>query len=115
MEDDERGNLRGVSCIPVGTYRIRRYYSPKRRYEVFMLVDVPGREAIEIHIANTEEDVEGCIGLGTRYGTLQVHDEDAPGQPLVSKLAVLQSKWAFGLFMQWMEGINEAVLEVSWA
>ena len=114
MEDDERANARGVSCIPAGTYKIRRYRSPKHGYDVFMLVDVPGRNYIEIHPANTEEDVEGCIGLGLRYGVLTVEDEDAPGHPATAKRAVLDSKAAFKRFMFWMQGINEAELTVEW-
>jgi hypothetical protein len=115
MEDDERANAKGVSCIPAGTYKIRRYHSPKHGYDVFLLVDVPGRDFVEIHPANTEEDVEGCIGLGLRYGVLEVEDEDTPGHPKVTKRAVLDSQAAFRRFMYWMRGINEAELTVEWA
>ena len=115
MEDDNDHNKRGESCIPAGTYKMRRYRSPKHGYDVFMLVDVPGRQAIEIHPANTEEDVEGCIGLGLRYGTLEVADEDTPGHPKKVKRAVLDSQLAFKRFMYWMRGIDEAELTVEWA
>lgn len=115
MEEDERGNARGISCIPAGTYKMRRYFSPKHGYDVFLLKDVPGRQMIEIHIANTEEDVEGCIGLGLRYGVLPVKDEDTPGHPEKVKRAVLDSKLAFQRFMYWMRDVNEAELTVEWA
>jgi hypothetical protein len=115
MEDDERNNERGESCIPTGTYRMRRVFSPKHGYEVFMLQDVPGRQFIELHPANTEEDVEGCIGLGLRYGVLEVADEDQPEHPKVTKRAVLDSQVAFKRFMYWMSGINEAEIMVEWA
>ena len=115
MEEDWRDNERRVSSIPAGTYKMVRYRSPKRGYDVFMLVGVPGRTAIEIHPANTEEDVEGCIGLGLRYGVLTVKDEDQPGHPEVTKRAVLDSQLAFRRFMYWMTGINEAEITVEWA
>lgn len=115
MEEDWRDNERSVSSIPAGTYKIRRYHSPKRGYDVFVLCDVPGRSTIEIHPANTEEDVEGCIGVGLRYGVLNVHDEDDPAHPVVVKRAVLDSQAAFKRFMLWMTGINEAELKVEWA
>lgn len=115
VEDDWLHNRRNVSAIPVGTYKMFRYRSPKRGYDVFMLQGVPGRRAIEIHPANTEEDVEGCIGLGLYYGVLSVRDEDQPGGPEGLKRAVLESKRAFNRFMYWMKGINEAEITVEWA
>jgi|SRR6185295_4109127 len=51
-------------AIPVGTYEISMYLSPKNKCEVFLL-DVPGREYIEIHPANYAYQLEGCIAPGT--------------------------------------------------
>lgn len=115
LEEDWHDNQRRVSSIPAGTYTLRRYRSPKRGYDVFMLVGVPGRSAIEIHSGNTEEDTEGCILLGLRYGVLSVRDEDQPGGPEGLKRAVLDSQRAFKRFMHWMAGINEAEITVEWA
>ena len=63
-----RDDAHEVSCIPAGEYPAHRFLSPKRGYEVFMLDDVPGRSAIELHIGNTVHDTDGCILLGTAHG-----------------------------------------------
>jgi uncharacterized protein DUF5675 len=53
-------------CIPAGRYRVTRYESPRFGRTVLLLHDVPGREAIEIHVGNFPRDTEGCllVGLG---------------------------------------------------
>lgn len=60
---------RNVSRIPAGEYVFRRYLSPKRGIELFKTEDVPGRTAIEIHVGNTTADTEGCILVGSGFGT----------------------------------------------
>jgi hypothetical protein len=57
-------NAPNVSCIPVGVYKARRYFSPSRHEDCWMLEDVPGRTYIQIHTANYPRHVEGCIGVG---------------------------------------------------
>jgi hypothetical protein len=115
MEEDWRNNQRRQSSIPAGTYKIRRTTYYKHGYPTFEVTGVPGRTRILFHPANTEEDVEGCIGLGLKRGKLRVPDEDRPGQPLAMKHAVLNSQAAFKKFMLYMTGINEAELTVEWA
>jgi hypothetical protein len=65
-----RDNKHNLSCIPAGVYTAHRYRSPKRGYDVFMLDNVPGRDAVELHIGNTTADTDGCILLGSYYGNL---------------------------------------------
>lgn len=115
MEDDWLGNRKGVSCIPEGTYPLRRTIFYKHGYEVFEVTGVRGRDRILIHIANTEEDVEGCIGPGLFFGPLRVRDEDDPAHPWVYKEAALSSGVAFRRFMDWMAHVEEAPLRVVWA
>jgi hypothetical protein len=115
MEDDWRGNAPRESCIVAGTYLLHRTIYHKHGYETFEVTGVPGRSRILIHPANTEEDVEGCIGLGTRRGMLRVADEDTPGHPLRWKRAVVNSRAAFDQFMALLDGSDEAVLQVLWA
>lgn len=50
--------------IPPGTYRVTRYLSPARGYQVWLLHDVPGHTAIEIHKGNWNADSDGCILVG---------------------------------------------------
>lgn len=65
-----KNNLPDESCVPAGSYTCVRYRSPKRGYDVFLLNGVPGRSAIEIHIGNSVHDTDGCLLIGTRYGTV---------------------------------------------
>lgn len=87
--------------IPPGVYTCRRRMSPHFGYPVFEVLEVPNCTYIEIHIANTEKDVIGCIGLGEKIGTLNSQD------------AVLQSKKAFDAFMDLQEGVDEFQLTVA--
>jgi hypothetical protein len=74
--------------------------SPKRQYEVFELMNVPDRTAIEIHIANTMNDVEGCIGVGKSFGLLG----DLP--------EVMFSTPAFQEFMSYFIGEDQFTLRI---
>lgn len=73
----------GIPCrIPAGTYRVQSGESPgllkklrekglpeaeaKRRSIVWWLLNVPGRIAIQIHIANKYSELKGCIAPVTR-------------------------------------------------
>lgn len=52
------------SCIPAGSYRCERTWSPKlQRYE-YEVMSVPGRKGIRFDIANYVKDLLGCIALG---------------------------------------------------
>lgn len=58
-------NQRSISCVPTGKYNVVRYQS-QTRGRCWLLVNVPGRDAILFHSGNTIDDTEGCIlpGLG---------------------------------------------------
>ena len=66
-------NRPNVSCIPDGTYTMRRFfdvqgYRSSKRIDtefVWEICDVPGRTVILVHVANYEHNVKGCVGLGT--------------------------------------------------
>lgn len=66
-------NTPGRSCIPEGVYPIKpgTHYGkggPSRSIE---LSEVPGRTQIEIHKANTADELKGCIAVGRRLGFLR--------------------------------------------
>jgi hypothetical protein len=73
-----RGNASRVSCIPRGPYTCVAVDSP-RFGRVYHVQAVPGRTHILIHSGNLAGDVslgfksnvEGCILLGSRRGTIQ--------------------------------------------
>lgn len=62
---DGQPNVPDRCCIPAGTYNVVRYASPKRGYMVPLLVDVPGRSEIEMHIGNYPYNTDGCILIGS--------------------------------------------------
>jgi hypothetical protein len=88
-----RANKNNVSCIPSGIYTCKWIISPKHG-ECYQVMDVPGRNMIEIHSANFAGDVTlgyisqllGCIALGMSVGVLN------------GQLAVLNSKGAIASF-----------------
>lgn len=95
VEEVWRDNEAWVSCIPTGEYRIlpvMHGVSGDNPYPAYRLQEVPGRSEIDIHIANTINGIDGCIGLGTKldyiYGLWAVGD----------------SRTAFGEFMRLMDG-----------
>lgn len=67
-----------VSCIPPGNYSLERHISPKfgdcaiiYGGTVSKFPDVNyTRNLILIHPANRSSDLEGCIGLGNKFGEL---------------------------------------------
>lgn len=113
VEDDWLDNRPNVSCIPVGHYKLHRTVYHKHGYETFEVMDVPGRSRILIHPANTEEDVQGCIGVGLRIGKLFIKKDEDTGESHF-KRAVLESRIAFNIFMDIMSGIDEADLHIVW-
>ena len=50
--------------IQVGRYEVVLFRSPHFRRNVPLLVDVPGRAAIEIHGGNLPSESDGCILVG---------------------------------------------------
>lgn len=52
-------NQRNISCIPEGTYEVRR--DRTGRFTWFAVQNVPNRTAIEFHEGTKPEHSEGCI------------------------------------------------------
>jgi len=61
-----KNNLKRISCIPAGTYRVVKHKSPKFG-ECFWVKDVPGRSEILIHKGNYHKDVLGCVLVGDDF------------------------------------------------
>ena len=109
LERPWRNNAHGISCIPAGTYTVKKEVFPKHGL-CWHVTDVPGRDAILIHTGNTELDVEGCILLGVECGSLLVEDPDTGKQEY--QPAVLRSKEAIAQFDIALGGID-FLLEVK--
>lgn len=115
LEDDWLNNEQGKSCIPAGHYVCRRSVWHKTGVPTFEVTRVPHRSRILLHWGNTEENVEGCILLGSDLGALTVADEDAPGTPARPKWAVTGSRAAFDAMMLVLTEVNEFPLVIEWA
>lgn len=99
-----KGNRHDVSCIPPGEYFAFRRPNAETRhdYDVFELEQVPGRQNIQIHIANVPHELRGCIAVGTGFGTF-------PG----GERGVVASRDAYALWMQRNEGINRIKVTIT--
>jgi hypothetical protein len=113
LEEEWKNNQPSESCIPAGTYTLKKTVYFKRNIPTYEVMDVPGRSRILFHPGNTEEDTEGCVLLGMTLGVLAVRHDEETGRPN-KKLAVLKSRIAFEKFMTWMGGDEEAELVVRW-
>lgn len=114
-EDDWLENVHGKSCIPAGRYELHRSIYIKHNIEVFEVVPVPHRSRILIHPGNTEEDSEGCILPGLRFGMFLIQKDEDTGKPQVYKQGSANSRVAFNSFMQQLAHVDRARLDVSWA
>jgi len=66
LEPPDKDNQKNISCIPRGTYLVKRYKS-KRFGIAFKLQHVPKRSAIVIHGGNFFDDTKGCIVVGKYF------------------------------------------------
>lgn len=72
--------------IPAGEYDITFYDSPHNKTLVPLLMNVPGRSEIEIHIANFFSELEGCIAVGTIKDLTMLMNSQAAFGTLMAKL-----------------------------
>jgi hypothetical protein len=103
-----KGNLKQVSCIPVGNYQAKKTLARKTNGgllipETLEVVDVPNRSGILFHVGNTPSETNGCILLGDSFGYIK-------GAP-----AVLGSKIAFASFVAAVREVKEAQLSIRYA
>ena len=59
-----KDNKEDVSCIPTGTYKYKKWFSPHFNRTVLRLENVPNRTNILIHPANYVSELRGCIAVG---------------------------------------------------
>lgn len=61
-----KDNQVNISCIPYGTYNVKKRHSKKFKLH-FHVLRVPRRTYILIHSGNYVSDVEGCILVGDSF------------------------------------------------
>jgi Family of unknown function (DUF5675) len=72
-----RGNQPNISCIPEGTYTCKWLWSPSHARNLYHVMDVPDRDAIEIHSGNYcgdealgwRSDLLGCCLIANGIGS----------------------------------------------
>ena len=73
IELPNKENKSKISSILEGTYTVKKIVSPTKG-RCFLLMDVPGRTAVEMHIGNyaagKKVDTEGCILPGAYFTDL---------------------------------------------
>jgi hypothetical protein len=110
-----KGGAKGVSCVPVGTYKLVRH-NTEAHPMTWALVNedldvahlprsgLPStvRTAVLIHPANYAHELRGCIAPGLRSG------RGAEGQPMV-----LESRKAMRQLQELVPWTDDHILEVS--
>ena len=81
LEETWNDNRKNDSCIPEGTYEVRKYSGTKYK-DVWQIYDVPNRSAILIHWGNTDNNTSGCVLAGLEFGVIN------------GRMAILRSKEA---------------------
>jgi hypothetical protein len=66
IEPPYKNNQRRVSCVPTGTYPVKKRWSPRFKHH-FHVQDVPGRTWILIHAGNFRKNSTGCILVGRQH------------------------------------------------
>jgi hypothetical protein len=98
-----------ISCIPEGEYKLQWYTSPKFGTTLAVIGGTVSlfpdskskRSAILVHPANTMDDLQGCIGLGTSRGVVR------------NKWAVVNSGSAVTQFQNALKGLNNVNFSVT--
>lgn len=98
-----RDNKPQVSCIPVGLYRVVWGFSPHLKHNAYLVQDVARRFGIRMHAANFVGDtllgylaqVNGCIALGEKLGTMEGQKALLVSAPAVTKLETVMGRKPF--------------------
>lgn len=110
------GNKRKESCFPAGCYPLVEHTSPlmqslsRGKYQTAWMVDnVPDRDYILIHVANTMLNLEGCIGVGSDLGWVESPKGSGP------RWAVTGSSVCVDTLMEELSARSEWIVDVRWA
>lgn len=81
-----------ICAIPEGIYELDYSFSPKFQYSCPVVLDVPKRSGIRIHIGNHAKDSTGCILVGEERFGLSVRNSTNAFHKLVEKLDFSESR-----------------------
>lgn len=107
-----RNNQAEFSCVPPGTYLCKWLHSDHFNRDVYHVLGVPGREAIEIHPANFAGDrlkgfkceLRGCCAPGESFGTLDHQFAILNSRAMTRDFETLMAGEDFMLHISWKEG-----------
>ena len=94
LELPDRQNVRNISCIPKGNYKIAHRWSPKYK-DHLILVGVENRSYILCHTGNFYFDTRGCILVGRTYADLNGDGEldvSSSRQTMTNLMKVIDDK-----------------------
>ena len=60
-DDKKTATINESCCIPIGKYKVKKTFSQKFQTNLFLVLDVSGRDGIRIHQANWMQQLHGCI------------------------------------------------------
>jgi len=92
-----KANAENVSCIPEGSYVVKRINSPHFG-NVWNITEINGRTNVLIHKGNWMKDTHGCVLLGLAIG-----DDNN---------SILSSEAAFDKFMEITKDETELTLSI---
>ena len=109
LEPPWKDNAKNVSCIPLGTYRLRPKHSAKFG-TTLEVTGVPDRSQIIFHGGNSLVDTRGCILLGLEHSA-------PPMQNIVPHVSSFASSLTFSTpavvrFRNLVSGYKELSLEI---
>ena len=113
-----RGNERGKSCIPIGSYETE-WITRENGGKAVWLPHVPGRDEILVHAGNWagdedkgfRSDSDGCILIGRRIDLLQWKQSDSGDTRL--QRGTLDSAATLDLFHDYTAG-KPFLLDIVW-
>lgn len=72
------------TAIPYGDYAVEITYSNRHKKDMIQIMDVPGFDGIRVDVANSPDEVEGCLAVGDK------RDPDKPDLIFNSKNAYVK-------------------------
>ncbi len=104
-EQPWRDNAPGLSCIPLGTYRVVWTWSRAFKREMYLLLDTDPRVGIRAHAANLMGDramgylsqLQGCIALAERLGWIEGQKALLLSAPAVRRFEMTMERQPFNL------------------
>jgi hypothetical protein len=94
---DDGKNAHGTSAILPGTYDLSLTLMPRFNKVLPLLLKVPGRDGIFMHVGNTAKDSEGCILVGMTRDKNFIGESRRAVEELMKLIHSVSGEQALGL------------------